>query len=180
MAERRILQLSDSGEFLIATETAFESEEALHRAIASHPEVIPSEDLGMGPLVTVANEIDFGHGPIDTLGVDGAGRLAIIEFKRGSENPDVRKVVAQVLDYGSSLWRLPYEQLEQTATGCEPGLAGSLAEHVEHRLAALGAAAFDAEAFQRGVETCLDTGEFVFLYVARDLDDRTRRIMTFL
>jgi hypothetical protein len=39
---------------------------------------------------------------------------------------------------------------------------------------------FDPDAFQAGIEAVLDSGEFVFLYVARDLDERTRRIMTYL
>lgn len=164
----------------VALEATFESEDRLHSAIAAHPEVLPSEDIGLGPLVTVANELDLGHGPMDTLAVDPSGRLVIIEFKRGSENPDVRKVVAQVLDYGSALWRLSYEGLEQAARSAAPGLGGSLSDHVGERTARLGIDTFDADAFQRGVEAGLDSGEFVFLYVARDLDDRTKRIMTYL
>ena len=39
---------------------------------------------------------------------------------------------------------------------------------------------FDPDAFRAGVEAVLDSGEFVFLYVGRDLDERTRRIMTYL
>jgi alkylated DNA nucleotide flippase Atl1 len=164
----------------VATETTFESEANLHNAIASHPEVLPTEDVGLGPLVTLANELDVGHGPIDTLGVDGAGRLAIIEFKRGTENPDVRKVVAQVLDYGSSLWKLPFDELEEQARRCSPGFDEPMADYVGGKLLHLGVDTFDPDAFRRGVQTCLDSGDFVFLYVARDLDERTKRIMTYL
>jgi alkylated DNA nucleotide flippase Atl1 len=180
VSKRRILQLSEVGVLTVASETTFESEERLHSAIAEHPEVLPSEDIGLGPLVTIANELDLGHGPMDTLAVDASGRLAIIEFKRGSENPDVRKVVAQVLDYGSALWRLSYESMEQAARVCSPGFGGSLIDHVGDRLGTLGTETFDPDAFRRGVESGLDSGEFVFLYVARDLDDRTKRIMTYL
>jgi alkylated DNA nucleotide flippase Atl1 len=180
MQQRRILQIDNTGAFCVATEARFDSEERLHEAIARHPEVLPTEDLGMGALVTLANELDLGHGPIDTLAADGAGRLVIIEFKRGSENPDVRKVVAQVLDYGTSLWKLAYDELEERARACHPGLHVSLVDHVAERLGSLGIETFDRDAFRRGVETCLDTGDFVFLYVARDLDDRTRRVMTYL
>ena len=63
--------------------------------------------------VTLAVEFDFGSGPMDLLAVDAAGRLVSVEFKRGSENPDVRKVIAQVLDYGNSLWRTGYEDFER-------------------------------------------------------------------
>lgn len=178
MTERRILRI-DGQDLRVATEARFESEERLHAAIARHPEVIPSEDLGMGPLVTLANELDLGHGPIDTLAADAQGRLVIIEFKRGTENPDVRKVVAQVLDYGSALWKTSYDDLEAVARGCRPGFE-VMTSHVADRLAVLGVDTYDPDAFKRGVETCLDSGDFVFLYVGRDLDDRTQRIMRYL
>lgn len=164
----------------VATESEFDSEEDLHSAIATHPEVLPGEDVGLGLLVPLANELDLGHGPIDLLCADGRGRLVIVEFKRGTENPDVRKVVAQVLDYGASLWRLGYDELEEACARCEPGFEGSLAEHVAERLGRLDETDFDAEGFRRGVADGLDSGEFVFMYVGRDLDPRTKRIMTFL
>lgn len=44
----------------------------------------------------------------------------------------------------------------------------------------LGDDVFDPDAFRLGVENCLDSGSFVFLYVGRDLDERTRRIVTYL
>ena len=112
VAGRRILRV-EGGQFEVAVEAPYAKEKHLHRAIAEHPEVLPSEDLDLGPLITVAVELDLGAGPIDLITVDPRGRLAIVEFKKGTENPDVRKVVAQVLDYGSSLWRLSYEELER-------------------------------------------------------------------
>jgi len=179
VTDRRILRVED-GHVSVAREARFASEADLERAISAHPEVLPSEDLALGPLVALANQLDVGAGPLDLLAVDGQGRLVIVEFKRGTENPDVRQVVAQVLDYGASLWRLGYDELEERCARCEPGLAGSLAEHVEGRLAELDVPDFDEEGFRRGVATCLDAGDFVFLYVGRDLDRRTRRIMTYL
>ena len=89
-------RLIDSIPEPVATETPFPTEAVLHSAIAAHPEVLPSEDLGLGPLVALGQELDFGHGPLDLLAVDATGRLAVIEFKRGTENPDVRKVIAQL------------------------------------------------------------------------------------
>jgi hypothetical protein len=175
---RRILRL-DAGVASVAREAQFDSEAQLHSAIAEHPEVLPSEDIGVGPLVAVANELDVGAGPIDLLATDALGRLVIVEFKRGTENPDVRKVVAQVLEYGSSLWRLPYEELEQRCRTCAPGFPDTLAEHVEDGLRRIDES-LDHDTFRAGVVRCLHDGSFVFLYVGRDLDERTRRVMTYL
>lgn len=179
MSQRRILR-REGGSLSVAAESWFTSEEELHTAIASHPEVLPSEDVGLGPLVPLGSELDLGHGPIDLLSADGGGRPVIVEFKRGSENPDVRKVVAQVLDYGASLWRVDYDDLEQKCARCQPSFDGPLVDHVRERLELVGETSFDADAFRRGFEDALDAGDFVFLYVGRDLDARTKRIMTFL
>jgi hypothetical protein len=178
MSNRRILRL-DGGKVTVAQESRFESELRLHKAISLHPEVLPVEDLGLGTLVTLADELDLGHGPMDSLAVDPQGRLVIIEFKKGTENPDVRKVVAQLLDYASALWRLGYDDLEE-ACSRTPGDEGGLVERVAARLEGLGLPPTDPDAFRLGLQSCLTSGEFVFLYVARDLDERTRRIMTYL
>ena len=175
---RRILQL-DGAKISVSAERRFDSEQDLHGAVAAHPEVLPSEDLGLGPLVALGTELDFGAGPLDLLAADPQGRIVIVEFKRGTENPDVRKVVAQVLDYGASLWRTSYDEVGRRCAGTDGPAAPDLAA-----IAAAGCARldvpFDPDAFQAGVEAVLDSGEFVFLYVARDLDERTRRIMTYL
>jgi RecB family endonuclease NucS len=51
----------------------------------------------------LAREFSTKSGPIDALGVDKDGELYLIETKF-YKNPDKRTVVAQVLDYGASLW----------------------------------------------------------------------------
>ncbi len=175
---RRILQL-DGAKISVCAESRFDAERDLHVAVAAHPEVLPAEDLGLGPLVALDTELDFGAAPLDLIAADPQGRIVIVEFKRGTENPDVRKVVAQVLDYGASLWRTSYDEVGRRCAGGDGPAAPDLAA-----IAAAGCALldvpFDPDAFQAGVEAVLDSGEFVFLYVARDLDERTRRIMTYL
>lgn len=175
---RRILQL-DGAKISVSTERRFDAERDLHGAVAAHPEVLPSEDLGLGPLVSLGTELDFGAGPLDLLAADPQGRIVIVEFKRGTENPDVRKVVAQVLDYGASLWLTSYDDVGRRCAGTDGPAAPDLAAIAAGRCALLDIS-FDPDVFRAGVEAVLDSGEFVFLYVGRDLDERTRRIMTYL
>ncbi len=214
LGQRRVLRL-DGAVATVASESAFEAEQVLADAVTSHPEVLPVADLGMGPLVAVAAEFPTDAGPIDLLAVDGTGRLAIVEFKVGPENSDVRKVIAQLLDYGSALWRMPYEELCERARGCRsPGLGGALAAHVAGRLAELNAEAaiqdphlvagsagerpvagaevgagmdesnagpaFDVAGFEEAVAGCLRDGTFLYVYVARELDVRTERVIRYL
>jgi hypothetical protein len=175
---RRILRLDGSERFIL-TESRFESEKKLQDAIAAHPEVLPHEEFRLGTLMSLAVELDLGAGPMDLLCTDRSGRLAIVEFKKGSENPDVRRVIAQLLDYGSALWRADITMLEAACKEAEPGFAGSLEEYACDRCALLGEE-LDATAFRGGMERVLASGNFVFLYVARDFDDRTKRVMTYL
>lgn len=172
---RRVITLRGRS-VAVSEESRFVSEQELEDAVKAHPEVLPSQDLGLGALFAMGSQLDFGAGPLDLLCADAQGQLAIVEFKRGSENPDVRKVVAQMLDYGSALWRASYEDLAQR---CERGRSVPLETHVSERCTVLGEP-FDPESFQTGVTRCLDAGDFAFLYVAGDVDLRTRRVMTYM
>jgi hypothetical protein len=175
---RRILHVQGAT-VSVSEQTRFDMEQDLEQAIGAHPEVLPSEDLGLGPLIALGSQVDFGAGPIDLLVVDPQGRVAIVEFKRGSENPDVRKVVAQLLDYGSSLWRVSYDDFERRCLVDLSRAGSGLVELAAERCLMLDVP-YDSQAFRAGIETSLDSGNFVFLYVGRDLDPRTQRIMTYL
>jgi hypothetical protein len=89
-------------------------------------------------LGALGTELGFGAGPLDLLAADPQGRLVIVEFKRGTENPDVRKVVAQVLDYGASLWRTSYDEAGRRCAGEDRPSAPDLAA-----IAAAGCALLD-------------------------------------
>ena len=130
---RRILRL-DGETITVAAEATFDSEQTLRDAIAQHPEVLPADDLGLGQLVTLATELPCGAGYMDMLAVDASGRLVIAEFKRGVENPDIRKVVAQLLDYGSALWRNTYDELSDTCRG-RGWFKAALVDYVQETLA---------------------------------------------
>lgn len=81
-----------------------EKEDYLQRYIVNNPDVIPlyeiEEDL---ELKTLVREFPVGSGYIDILGMDQLGNMYIIETKL-YKNQDKRKVIAQILDYGASLW----------------------------------------------------------------------------
>lgn len=52
------------------------------------------------------------------------------------------------------------------------GLAAERLQTIDHT--------FDEDAFRAGVEASLESGAFIFVYCGRNLDERTRRIMTYL
>lgn len=87
------------------SKSEIEKEDYLQGYIYDNPESIPlyeiKEDIH---LLILAREFQTKSGPIDAIGIDGDGEIYLVETKL-YKNPDKRLVVAQVLDYGASLWR---------------------------------------------------------------------------
>jgi len=84
---------------------SFGLEDKLQQYIYDNPESIPLYDIRDDiQLLILAREFGTNSGPIDAVGIDHEGQLYLVETKL-YKNPDKRTVVAQVLDYGASLWR---------------------------------------------------------------------------
>ena len=82
-----------------------EEEDYLQDYVLENPEIIPVSDIDVGTrLLVLTREFPTQVGPIDAIGIDQLGHVYIIETKL-YKNPDKRKVVAQVLDYGAALWK---------------------------------------------------------------------------
>ena len=81
----------------------FPQESDLQEYLKGNPEVIPiteiNEDVEFDVIV---REFPTSSGSIDIIGFDSEGNIYIIETKL-YKNPDKRKVVAQILDYGAAL-----------------------------------------------------------------------------
>ncbi len=80
-------------------------EDNLQQFIYNNPESIPLYDIKEDvQLLILAREYGTLSGPIDAVGIDKEGEIYLIETKL-YKNPDKRTVIAQVLDYGASLWK---------------------------------------------------------------------------
>lgn len=83
----------------------FSKEDYLQNYIYNNPESIPLYEIKEDIRVCIlSRELLTKSGPIDAFGIDNDGEVYIIETKL-YKNPDKRLVVAQVLDYGASLWK---------------------------------------------------------------------------
>ena len=88
-------------------ERAADNEHELQTVLKDHPQLIPAEDLDLdGDLLVVGRETTLASGSVDLLCLSKSGEIVIIEFKTGPQNPDFRHALAQVIDYGSDLWKL--------------------------------------------------------------------------
>src|SRR6266540_2093409 len=100
-----IVSKKATGTTQILEKSGFAKEDSLQEYIHDHPESIPVYDIQKDKrLFVAAREFETQSGPIDALAVDKDGDIYIVETKLYA-NPDKRRVVAQALDYGASLWK---------------------------------------------------------------------------
>lgn len=101
----------------VLTEVLADSEFQLQEIVKENPDLLPIDEFGItGPLMVVGRETTLPSGAVDLLCLAQDGELFLIEFKTGPQNSDFRRVLAQLLDYGSDLWRMSYEEFESTVT----------------------------------------------------------------
>jgi hypothetical protein len=110
---RRVL-VNRAGERFDLVETPAPNEHALQEVMKVNPQLIPADDLGLdGDLLVVGRETSLASGSIDLLCLAASGDLVLVEFKTGPQNPDFRHALAQVIDYGSDLWRLSVDDFDR-------------------------------------------------------------------
>ena len=128
--------------------------------------LVSNPGLLIPDLTLVGRQTPMEGGPLDLLGVDSDGRLAVFELKRGTLSRDA---VAQVIDYASDLDRMEL---------------GALAEHISERSGEHGIAKIEdfeewygQEFGDQGLEAMRPLRLFL---VGLGADDRTERMVTFL
>ena len=128
--------------------------------------LVSNPGLLIPDLTLVGRQTPMEGGPLDLLGVDGDGRLAVFELKRGTLSRDA---VAQVIDYASDLDRMEL---------------GALAEHISERSGEHGIAKiedfeewYSQEFGEQGMEAMRPLRLFL---VGLGADERTERMVTFL
>ena len=105
----------EDGSSPVLTEVLADDEAQLQELMKENPDLLPIEEFGMmAPLIVVGRETTLPSGSVDLIGVSRSGDLLLIEFKTGPQNSDFRHVLAQLLDYGSDLWRMSYKEFENT------------------------------------------------------------------
>lgn len=114
---RKMMAWREDGERSLLSEVAVDDEAQIQEIVKDNPELLPVDELGIeGPLMVVGRETSLPSGAMDLVALARSGELLLIEFKTGPQNSDFRRVLAQLFDYGSDLWRMSYEEFENTVT----------------------------------------------------------------
>jgi hypothetical protein len=183
---KRKALLKSGDDFVVLDESRFEAETQLQEALKLNPEVIPVSDLDLAEVVVVGRETGVPARAIDLLLVDADGRVIIVETKL-SQNPELRRqVVAQVLDYGASLWRTAptLKQFEELvlrywhSDACQDERIkepATLREGLDPIFREIRGEDWDYDAFESALSGNIANGQHILLVVASGLTDKLSR-----
>jgi hypothetical protein len=165
----------------IIESTGFKQENALQEYIHNNPESIPIYELREDKkLFIISREFSTNSGPIDAIGVDRDGDVYIIETKL-YKNPDKRKVIAQALDYGASLWRhnIDFQKLlENFNKAVQEKFSISFAEKLK-RFFELTAEEHE-EALIENIKINFKEGNFKFIILMDQIGERLKDLIIFV
>ena len=159
---------------------SFGLENKLQAYIYDNPESIPLYDIKDDiRLLILAREFGTTSGPIDAVGIDGDGQLYLVETKL-YKNPDKRTVVAQVLDYGASLWKSLNDFddfLLQLNGHVQKKFGMSATEKIKSFFS------IDDDQLQNVLEQMkhnLDEGNFKFVVLMDSMEDRLKDLIVYM
>ena len=139
------------------------AESYLQEAIHTSPSLLPVNrlDSDFFPLVSLGREIKS----IDNLLISPTGKLTIVETKLWRNPQASREVLAQAIDYATTLWRMDYTEFEallSTALSPAPVKEKSLYKLVSE---SYPEEVLDEAEFHDEVQKCLFNAEFMLLIV---------------
>jgi len=158
----------------------FGKENYLQQYIYENPESIPlyeiKEDIR---LLILKREFPTDSGPIDALGIDKDGEIYLIETKL-YKNPDKRLVVAQVMDYGASIWRSGLD-FNQFVSMIEESISKNFKINLNQKLTEF----FDLEEEEiiqllKNIERNLNDGKFKFVVLMDKLHDQLKDLIVYI
>lgn len=189
MARKIMVQEGDESKPVLMTETLAENEAQLQEILKANPDLLPVDEFGMsGPLMVVGRETSLSSGAVDLIGVSRDGNIIIVEFKTGPQNSDFRHVLAQLLDYGSDLWRMSYEVFESTVATrffssdrCHDELLRGKTSLIEAAIVIWPDLSAEETALLRDrLVQRLNSGEFHYVVVAQEFRDTMERTVEYL
>ncbi len=142
-------------------------EDWLQELLRKYPDILPVAEIEsvFYPLVSIGREVSTASGPIDNLFISHSGYLVLVETKLWRNPESRREVVAQAIDYGSSLSKWNYEKLNDAVrlyTKKYEHAELDLIDWVEHKL---GPVERGRDFFEEAVAKNLKLGRFLTLVV---------------
>jgi hypothetical protein len=154
------------------------SEAWLRDLLFDNPRLLPvgSIDSSFGPLIPLCKELPIGKGRADLVYINQDGLLTIVECKLWNNPEARRKVVGQILDYGSTVFQWTYADLERQVRLASFG-SPKTENAVYDQVVAHGAGVEEA-VFVDAVSAALKRGRFLLLVVGNGIRSEVAQINT--
>ena len=111
-----LIQKESVGERLhaVGPNERLHDESWLQEVLRIHPDILPTAEIEpiFHPLIPIGREVTVGTGSIDNLFISHRGYLVLVETKLWRNPEAKREVVAQAIDYGSSISKWSYSSLD--------------------------------------------------------------------
>lgn len=156
----------------------------LQKLLVKSPEILPAEDLEVS-FVAAVPEVKLGSGYADIVAFSTNGEIAIIECKRADSSDAKRKVIGQILEYASHLWRMSYEELDSRVKEVNWNVFHKNPREVEGKslvelLKDVAKEAWDEENFRNGIRDSVEKGEFLLIIAVDEINDELKRAVQYL
>jgi len=138
--------------------------------------------------MVVGEETLLASGKVDLVGCTRDGALVIVELKTGPQNSDFRRVLAQLLDYGSDMWQMSPKSFESTVSGRyfasdyvhDPRLRGATSLNVAARITWDQISEEECLAFADRLKSNLAAGSFNYVLAAQRFTPATLKTIEYL
>lgn len=154
----------------------------LQELLRQHPDILPLHEIEpvFWPAVPIGREVATGTGSIDNLFISHRGYLTVVETKLWRNPEAKREVLAQAIDYGCSVAKWRYADVDQVArayTSRYEGQACGLVDWVEQRRGPVeGGRAF----FEDTVTRNLRLGRFLTVIVGDRIRESLVDMLTYM
>lgn len=154
-------------------------EATLQDLVEKYPHLLPLPGVEAGDIVILTVQREYRA--TDLLCVDSDGGVIIVECKL-RENQTMREVIAQLLDYASTLWKVTYAEFNEHVKSY---LDGDIAERVLERRREKGLLEDEDEEewkedFRNKLINNLQTGAFRLVVVADRIPEDIRNVVEYL
>jgi hypothetical protein len=154
----------------------------LQKMLMKQPEILPTAEIEsvFHPLVAIGREVTVRTGSIDNLFISHGGYLVLVETKLWRNPEAKREVVAQAIDYGSSISKWTYTELDEVVrkhTKEYADQAYGLIDWVEHKW---GPVEGGQEFFEETVAKNLRLGRFLTLIVGDRIRPSVIEMMSYV
>jgi hypothetical protein len=177
-----LVNKDSTGERLQTVEAHLYNEAWLQELLRKHPEILPVDEIEpvFHPLIPIGREVATDTGYIDNLFISHSGYLVLVETKLWRNPEAKREVVAQAIDYSSSLSKWDYKHLDDVARAYTKEYEGSkqsLLEWVERQS---GPVEKSHEYFEDVVVKNLKLGRFLTLIVGDRIKSSVADMLSYI